>query len=82
MALLQETFPGRVISHRADINWPQRSWVFKTLDRAYADKLSTSEHLKANIREVLAEIRPIYVKKCSKIISKELMLTTFRVKVI
>ena len=25
MALLQETFTGRVISHRGDINWPARS---------------------------------------------------------
>ena len=25
MTLLQETFPGRVICHRGDINWPLRS---------------------------------------------------------
>ena len=25
MALLQEKFPGRVISRRGDINWPPRS---------------------------------------------------------
>ena len=29
MALLQETFPGRVISRRGDISWPPRSYDLK-----------------------------------------------------
>ena len=60
MALLQETFPGRVISRRGDINWPSRSCDLTQLncvkDRVYADNSSTLEHLKANIRQVMAEI--------------------------
>ena len=65
MALLQETFPGRVIFRRGDINWPPRSCDLTPLDlfswgyakdRFYVDKLSTLEHLKDSIRHVLAEI--------------------------
>ena len=32
VALLQETFPGRVIPRRGDINWPPRSVDLTTLD--------------------------------------------------
>ena len=32
MALLQETFPGRVISRRGDINWPPRSCDLTPID--------------------------------------------------
>ena len=50
MALLQETFPGRVISHNGDIKWLPRSCDLTALDfscwnhakdRVYADKPST-----------------------------------------
>ena len=61
-ALLQETFPGRVIFRRGDINWPQRlcdwtpfTWTY-VKDRVYADKPLILEHLKINIRQVMAEI--------------------------
>ena len=58
MALLQETFPGCVISHRGDIDWKTRSCDLIPLDflrgyakdRVYTDKPSTLEHLKTNIR--------------------------------
>ena len=61
MALLQEIFSGRVISRRGDINWPLRSFDWTPLhsffvglreDRVYADKPSTLEQLKTNIRWV------------------------------
>ena len=32
MALLQETFTGKVISRRGDINWPPRSFDLTPLD--------------------------------------------------
>ena len=32
MALLQKTFPGRVISHRSEINWPPRPCNLTPLD--------------------------------------------------
>ena len=86
MDLWQETFHGRVISCRGDINWPPRSFDLIPLgyflwgyakDRAYADKPSNLEHLKTNIRQVMAEIPPnMCVKKWSKITSKESMLST------
>ena len=64
MALLQETFYGRVISRHGDINWPPRSctiwhhypfFVELREDRVYADKPSILEHLKTDIRQVMAE---------------------------
>ena len=65
MALLQKTFPGRVISRPGDIKWPPRScdlspfdsflWGY-AIDRVYADKLSTLEYLKTNIRQVMTKI--------------------------
>ena len=66
MALLQETFAGSIISRRGDINWPPRSSNLTSLDflwgyvrdRVYADKTSILEHLKINIRQIMAEIRP------------------------
>ena len=72
MALLQETFPGRIISRRGNINWPPRSCDLRPLaffcgPTRKTDK--TLEHLKTNIRQVMAE--PICVKKWPKITSKE-----------
>ena len=49
MALLLETFPGRVIFRRGDINWPcdltplDFLWGYAK-DRVYTDKPSTREH--------------------------------------
>ena len=65
MALLQETFPGCVISRCSDINWPPKSCDLTPLDyflcsytkdHVYTDKPLTLEHLKANIRQVVAEL--------------------------
>ena len=50
MALLEEIFSGPVISRRGNYNWGYAK------DRAYVDKPSTREHLKINIRQVMAEI--------------------------
>ena len=66
MALLQETFSGCVISRRGNINWPLRSCNLTPLDflwdyakdRVYADKPSTLEHLKTELRQVMTEIPP------------------------
>ena len=74
MALLQESFPGRVISRRADINWPPRSGDLTFLCFCVnADKPSTLEHIKTNIRQVIdLRSRPIYVKKWLKITLKRI----------
>ena len=78
MALLQETFLGRVISRRGDINWPPRSCDLTPLDfflwgyakdRVYADKPLTLEHLRTNIRQVVAEIPP---NVCQKVVENYL----------
>ena len=51
-------------------------------DFVYADKPSTREHLKINIRQVMAGIPSNMCKKWSKITFKESMLATLRVEVI
>ena len=62
---MQKTFPARVISFPCNINWPPRSYDLTLLnlflwgyakDRVYADKSSTLEILKTNIRQVIVEI--------------------------
>ena len=66
MASLQEIFPGCVISRCGDIDWPLWSCDLTPLhffvgirDRPiYADKRSTFEHLKTNIRQVMGEMLP------------------------
>lgn len=66
-ALLQEKFPGRIISRLADVNWPPRSCDLTPLDfflwgyakdRVYANSPQTLDDLKGNIREVMAEKLP------------------------
>ena len=91
MALLQKIFPGRVISHRGDINWPPRSCDLKPLDffcettrktefvQINLQLLSTSEPILVNL---WLRCRPICVEKCSKITSKESMLATLLAEVI
>ena len=72
MALLREKFPGRIISRFGDINWPARSCDMTPLDfflwgyakdRVYVDNPQTLEHLRTNIRRVMAEIPPEMCKK-------------------
>lgn len=67
LAVLSEKFPGRIISRFGDVNWPPRSCDLTPLDfflwgyvksRVYANKPETLEHLKNNIRQVIAEIPP------------------------
>jgi hypothetical protein len=63
--LLREKFPGHVISHGGDQNWPPRScdltpcyfflWGFVKC-RVYANKLQTNPELKAEIQCVIGEI--------------------------
>ena len=65
MALLQETFPGRVISRRGDISLANKIMRFDTI-RLFCETtrktvcmlINLLEHLKTNIRQVLAEIPP------------------------
>ena len=71
MALLQETFTGCVISRRVNINRPPRSCDLTPLDffwgyakdSFYADKPSTFEHLKSNIRLIMAALPPNMYQK-------------------
>ena len=49
-------------------------------DRVYADQHSTLEHIKTNIRQVMAEIEQYVSKRGRKF--KESMLATLRVEVI
>ena len=77
MALLQEIFPGHVISNCGDINWPPKSCDLTSLDylggyvkdRVYADKPLTLKHLKTNIRQVMAETRS---NMCQKVVENYL----------
>ena len=71
MALLQVTYPGRVISRCCDINWSPRSSDLTPLDlfceatRKTMFKPSILKHLKTNIRQFMAEIPP---NMCQKVI--------------
>ncbi|ENN73471.1 hypothetical protein YQE_09896, partial [Dendroctonus ponderosae] len=65
--LLQQKFPGCVISRLSDVNWPARSCNLTPLhfilwgyakDRVYANNTQTLEQLKANICEVMTEMLP------------------------
>lgn len=65
--MLQQKFPGRVISRFGDINYPPRScdltpldfflWGF-VKDKVYYNAPETTATLKNNIREVIGEIKP------------------------
>ena len=55
MVLLQEIFPGHVNSRRGNINWLPRSY---DLTQLHFFKSSTHEHLKTNIRQIMAAIPP------------------------
>ncbi|GFW91726.1 uncharacterized protein TNCV_4501451 [Trichonephila clavipes] len=64
--LLKDTFGDRLISRFGPVNWPPRSCDLTPLDYflwgyvkslVYADKPQTLDHLKDNIRRVIADIR-------------------------
>ncbi|GFW24461.1 putative DD41D transposase [Trichonephila clavipes] len=70
--LLKDTFGDRLISRFGPVNWPPRSCDLTPLDYflwgyvkslLYADKPQTLDHLKDNIRRVIAEIRPQMLQK-------------------
>ena len=64
--VLRPLFEDRIISSRADVVWPLRSWGLTPLDydlqgavrdKCYADKPETIDTLKDNIRETISEIQ-------------------------
>ncbi|GFY05042.1 putative LOC100569746 [Trichonephila clavipes] len=70
--LLKYTFGDRLISRFVPVNWPPRSCDLTPLDYfllgyvkslVYADKPQTLDHLKDNIRRVIADIRPQMLEK-------------------
>ncbi|GFT54238.1 DUF4817 domain-containing protein [Trichonephila clavipes] len=70
--LLKDTFGDRLISCFGLVNWPPRSWDLTPLDYflwgyikslVYADKPQTLDHLKDNIRPVIADIRSQMLEK-------------------
>ena len=66
-ALLQETFPGRVISRRGDTKWPPRSCVLTPLD--CRTLCARPCFLKTNIRQVIIDIPP---NMCQKVVENYL----------
>lgn len=73
--LLKRTFNERIISRNGPVDWPPRSCDLTPLDYflwgyvkslVYADKPTTLQHLEANIRRVIAEIRPGMLEKVAK----------------
>ena len=63
--VLRPVFIDRIISHRADVVWPPRTWDLTPLDyylwgavkdKYYADKPESLDALKDNIREAIGEI--------------------------
>ena len=69
MALLQETFPGCVISRHGDLT-PLDCFLWGYAeDRVYADQQSTLDHLKTNIRQDMTEIPP---NMCQKMVENYL----------
>ncbi|GFT82532.1 transposable element Tcb2 transposase [Trichonephila clavipes] len=70
--LSKDTFGDRLISRFGLVNWPPRSGDLTPLDYflwgyvkslVYADKPQTLDHLKDNIRRVIADIRPQMLEK-------------------
>lgn len=70
--LLQEKFPGRVISQFADVEWPPRSCDLTPLDfflwgyvksLAYSNKPTTIEQLESNIVRIISEIQSELLQK-------------------
>lgn len=72
MAIIRSRFEQRLISRFSEFNWPSRSCDLNPLDfflwgyakdRVYADNPQSLDHLKNNIRDVLAELQPAICKK-------------------
>ncbi|GFU27064.1 uncharacterized protein TNCV_280471 [Trichonephila clavipes] len=70
--LLKDTLGDRLISRFGPVKWPPRSCDLTPLDYflwgyvkslVYADKPQTLDHLKDNIRRVIADIRPQMLEK-------------------
>ncbi|GFX49039.1 transposable element Tc3 transposase [Trichonephila clavipes] len=70
--LLKDTFGDRLISRFGAVNWPPRSCDLTPLDYFlwgnvksldHADKPQTLDHLKDNVRCVIADIRPKSLEK-------------------
>ncbi|GFT18276.1 uncharacterized protein TNCV_710831 [Trichonephila clavipes] len=70
--LLKDTFGDHLISRFGPVNWPPRSCDLTPLDYflwgyvkslVYADKPQTLDHLKDNIRRVIADIQPQMLEK-------------------
>ncbi|GFV31782.1 transposable element Tc3 transposase [Trichonephila clavipes] len=70
--LLKDTLGDGLISRFGPVNWPPRSCDLTPLDYflwgyvkswVYADTLQTLDHLKDNIRRVIADIRPQMLEK-------------------
>ncbi|GFW50031.1 uncharacterized protein TNCV_2316131 [Trichonephila clavipes] len=70
--LLKDTFGDRLISRFGPVNWPPRSCDLTPLDYflsgyvkslVYANKPQMLDHLEANIRPVIADIRPQMLEK-------------------
>ena len=64
--VLRSVFEDRIISRRADVVWPPRSYDLTPLDyylwsafkdKCYANKPATIDALKNNIREAIGEIQ-------------------------
>ena len=73
--LLYQTYDGRLITQNANGNWTQRSCNLPPLnyfqwgavkEHCCTDKPETIEHLRANIRDAIAEIRPNTLEKVHK----------------
>ncbi|VVC38683.1 Hypothetical protein CINCED_3A002631 [Cinara cedri] len=67
IAILNGKFEGMVISRRGDVNWPPRSCDLTPLDfflwgflksQVYADKPKSTDDLKVNITQAIAQIQP------------------------
>ena len=70
--VLHPVFEDRIISRGADVVWPPRSCDLTksnyylcgaVKDKCYSDKPETIDPLKANIRDVIVEIRPYILEK-------------------
>jgi len=78
--LLQEKFPGRVISRNGHQNWPPRScdltpcdfflWGF-VKSGVYANKPQTIPELEVEFRRVMAKLSRNYAEMSSRVSSKE-----------
>ena len=74
MALLNEKFPGRIISRSSEVNWPARSCDLTPLDfflwgylksKVYANKPTTIQQLKDEIIRHIGEIEE-QICRCHK----------------